>query len=536
MIFTELDILFKDATIYDGLGSRPVRGNIGVFSGFIVYPAEDSMEKSARRVIHCENLCLCPGFINIHSHSDMPLLVDGRVPSVIHQGITTEVTGNCGYSLAPLYGSSLDEIRREFKRDFDMDVTWGGLGEYFNLLERQGISVNVISLVGHGTLRGSVTDRSDRCLTKDEMVRMKEELYKAMKQGAAGLSTGLIYPPGSYAPTEELIELGKTVRETGGYYASHIRGEGDSLFDAIKEAITIGFEARIPVEISHLKAAGEKNWGKTGRVLEMIGDARSKGLYIQHDQYPYTASATGLSMMVPQWVHDGGTDAFLSRLNTETIREKILEEMNYRGYINGRKVLVSGVNLEKNKKYEGREISEIAGEEEKNVFEFILDLLFEEEGSVGAIYMSMDEEDVRRVMKDPFTATGNDASASATEGPLFRGKPHPRTYGTFPRVLGKYSREEGLFSMEEGIRKMTSLPAKMLGLTDRGIVKHGMAADLVVFDRNTIEDRGTYKEPHNYPKGIEYVIVNGHIVLDRGEILSDMPGKVLRRTRSMAMQ
>ncbi len=523
----KLDIAFKNIEIYDGLGNPPVKGNIGISSGLIVYPLDKETLKYAVRVIDSENLCLCPGFINIHSHSDMPLLVDGRVPSVIHQGITTEVTGNCGYSLAPLYGSSLDEIRREFKRDFDMDVTWNDFNGFFNLIEKQGTSVNVISLVGHGTLRGSVIDRSDRHLTKDEMVRMKEELHEAMKQGAAGFSTGLIYPPGSYAPTEELIELGETVRETGGYYASHIRGEGDSLFDAIEEAITIGFEARIPVEISHLKAAGERNWGKTEHTLEMIRDARNKGLYIQHDQYPYTASATGLSMMVPEWVHDGGTDAFLSRLKNESTREKILKEMDYRGYVNGRKVLVSSVNLEKNKKYEGREISEIAGE--KNVFEFILDLLFEEEGSVGAIYMSMDEEDVRRVMKDPFTSIGNDASASATEGPLFRGKPHPRTYGTFPRVLGKYSRDEGLFSIEEGIRKMTSLPAKMLGLTDRGIVKHGMAADLVVFDRNTIEDRGTYKEPHNYPKGIEYVIVNGHIVLDRGEILSDMPGKVLRR-------
>lgn len=244
----ELDILFKHGTIYDGLGHSPVRGNIGISSGFIVYPLDGSIEKTAGRVINVENLCLCPGFINIHSHSDMPLLVDGRVPSVIHQGITTEVTGNCGYSIAPLYGSSLDEIRREFKRDFDMDVTWNDFNEYFNLLEKNGTSVNVISLVGHGTLRGSVIDSSDRCLTKDEMVRMKEELYKAMKQGAAGLSTGLIYPPGSYAPTEELIELGKTIGETGGYYASHIRGEGDSLFDAIEEAITIGFEAKIPVE------------------------------------------------------------------------------------------------------------------------------------------------------------------------------------------------------------------------------------------------------------------------------------------------
>ncbi|MEQ8169585.1 MAG: D-aminoacylase [Candidatus Eremiobacterota bacterium] len=530
MICTELDILFKGATIYDGLGNRPFTGNIGVSSGFIVYPAENSMGKSARRVIDSENLCLCPGFINIHSHSDMPLLVDGRVPSVIHQGITTEVTGNCGYSLAPLYGSSLDEIRREFKRDFDMDVTWNDFNEYFNLLERQGVSVNVISLVGHGTLRGSVTDRCDRSLTKDEMAGMKEELYRAMKQGAAGLSTGLIYPPGSYAPTEELIDLGKTLGETGGFYASHIRGEGDTLFDAVKEAITIGMETGIPVEISHLKAAGEKNWGKTAQVLEMIGDARSKGLYIQHDQYPYTASATGLSMMVPDWAHDGGTYAFLCRLNNEDIRKKILEEMNYRGYINGRKVLISCVNMEKNKKYEGRDIYEIAGEEEKNVFEFILDLLFEEEGSVGAIYMSMDEEDVRRVMKDSFTSIGNDASASATEGPLFRGKPHPRTYGTFPRVLGKYSRDEGLFPLEEGIRKMTSLPARMLGLADRGIIKHGMAADLIVFDRNTIEDRGTYKDPHKYPDGIEYVIVNGLVILDRGEISFDKAGKVLRKS------
>jgi len=524
----KLDIIFKNAKIYDGLGNPPVTGNIGILDDKIVYPADN--DYAGENIIELNNLSLSPGFINIHSHSEMAFLVDGRVPSSLCQGITTEVTGNCGYSIAPLYGECLEEIEREAKRDYELNVTWHDFKELFDLFEKRGISINTLSLVGHGTLRGSTIGMNDRPLTSSEMERMKESLAVAMEQGAFGLSTGLIYPPGCYAATEELIELASVLKEYGGFYSSHIRGEGDTLFEAIDEAISIGKKAHIPVEISHLKASGEKNWGKTEHVLEMIHNARKSGLFIQHDQYPYIASATGLSIMVPKWAHDGGTDGLIKRLKDFDTRKAIVGEMEQMAFHNGHNVLISYVNLEKNKKYEGREIHEIAREENINIFDFIIDLLIEEDGHVDAIYMSMDEKDVKRVMSDPYTSIGTDAWARAKEGPLFKGKPHPRAYGTFPRVLGHYSRDLNLFPPEEAIRKMTSLPAKMLGLSDRGIIRNGAMADLVVFNEEKINDMATFDDPHNYPEGIEYVVVNGKIVLNQGEILPVKPGRVIRNS------
>ena len=519
------DILFINGEIYDGSGKAPIKGNVAVSGDRIVYPPEGIKGKN---VINLEGSAISPGFINIHSHSDMALIVDGSGPSCILQGITTEVTGNCGYSLAPLSGDTLEEIKKEFKKVYDMEVTWRDFEGFFQVLEEGGISPNVISLAGHGTLRGSVMGMEDRKPSGEELKRMKKELRKAMKQGAAGLSTGLIYPPGCYAETEELIELSKVVKEYNGFYSTHMRNEGDYLIEAIKEAIKIGREGKVPIEISHLKAAGEKNKGKTKEALEIIKEAREEGLFIHHDQYPYTASSTGLSMMVPQWAQAGGREAFMSRLRDEKTMKAIKKDMEKGAYKNGKKVLVSYVNLEKNKKYEGRFLKEIADEEEKEIFDFILKLLLEEEGGVGAIYMSMDEEDVKRVMNNPFTVIGTDGSAYSIKGPLHKGKPHPRSYGTFPRVLGHYCRNLKLFPIEEAIRKMTSLPAKILGLKSRGLIKNNFFADLVVFSPKTIEDTATYKEPHSYPEGIEYVMVNGKMVVSRGEILPERPGRVIR--------
>ena len=523
-----MDIIFKNGKIYDGLGNKSITGNVGIRGDKIVYPVKEEDLKRAARVIDLEGLSICPGFINIHSHSDFPLVADGTVPSCIHQGITTEVTGNCGYSLAPLKGEAIKEASREIKTCYDMDITWSDFKEYFALLEEKGIALNTISLVGHGTLRSSVIGRKDRKATFEEIRKMKEELKKAMEDGAAGLSTGLIYPPGCYADTEEIIELSKTVSECHGFYSTHMRGEGDTLIEAVKEAVMIGKKANVPVEISHLKAAGEKNWGKTEEALSVINKAREEGLCIYHDQYPYTASATGLSMMVPSWAQDGGTEEFMKRLEDNNEREKIKAHMEEMAYKNGRNVLISYVPLEKNKKYEGQFVKDAAEEEGKEVFDFVLDLLLEEEGNVGAIYMSMNEEDVCRVMSDPHTMIGNDAGAQATEGVLHKGKPHPRTYGTFPRVLARYVGEKKLLTMEEAIRKMTSLPAKMLGLKDRGIIKDGYFADLVIFNPENIKDTATFKEPHSYPEGIEHVVVNGKIVLEKGKMTEVKAGKVLR--------
>lgn len=524
----KIDMVFINGKIYDGLGNPPVMGAVGIGEDKILYPLEKEDIKNSEKVIDIEGLALSPGFINIHSHSDMAFLVDGRVPSLVYQGVTTEVVGNCGYSLAPLYGEPREEVRDELKGKYDMDVTWKDFKGFFDLIEERGISINMISLAGHGTIRGSVVGPEDRQLKREDLRNMQEELHNAIKQGAWGLSTGLIYPPGCYAETDELIEMADIVQRNKGIYSSHIRGEGDNLFEALKEAIKIGEKTGIPVEVSHLKASGERNWGKTKEALNIIKEAREKGIKITHDQYPYTASATALSVMVPSWAHDGGKEGFIKRLKDENIRRKILKEMEGKAFFNGNSVLISHVKNEKNKKYEGREVNELAKEEERPVFEFILDLLLEEEGQVGAIYMCMDEEDVMRVMKDPFTAIGNDASACAVSGPLFSGKPHPRAYGAFPRVLGHYSREMKLFPLEEGIRKMTSYPAKILGINNRGVIKNNFIADLAIFNPERIMDSATFSEPHQYSEGIEYVLVNGKIAFQKGEILPVRAGRVIR--------
>jgi N-acyl-D-amino-acid deacylase len=524
----KLDLVLKNGKIYDGLGSVPVFGHIGIAGDRLVFPVKDQEINNSVQVIDISGLAVSPGFINIHSHSDEALLLDGRVPSSLLQGITTEVIGNCGSSLAPLSGESLEELQRSFRKEYDMDVTWNDFEGLFDLFEKQGVSVNVISLAGHGTLRGSVVGMKDRLPDEAEMQQMKESLAESMKQGAFGISTGLIYPPGSFSDTSELIELAKTAALYGGIYASHIRGEGNTLLDAINEAITIGRTAGIPVEISHLKAAGEKNWGKTADALAMIRKARNEGLFIQHDQYPYTCSSTGLAMVIPDWVHDGGTSAMIEKMKNCENRKRIRAEMLGNPNFCSDRIVISSLLNPDNKKYEGRVVSHCAAEEEKDACEFIIDLLVDEEIGGGAIYASMHEDDVRRVMLDTYTAIGNDAGARSVEGLLSSGKPHPRCFGTFPRVLGHYSRKEKLFSMEEAIRKMTSLPAGILGIRDRGVIRTGNFADLVVFDPEAVMDKSEYSDPHRYPEGIKHVIVNGVMVTSGHEIFPVSPGRVLR--------
>ncbi|MCD4783322.1 MAG: D-aminoacylase [Candidatus Eremiobacteraeota bacterium] len=527
----KLDISLVGGMVHDGEGNPPVRADLGIKSDRLVYPINEAEKKKARRIIDIEGLHVSPGFINIHGHSDIPFLIDGRVPSVLCQGITTEVVGNCGMSAAPMLGRYGEEAKKALKRDSDVLVDWEDFNGFFSRLMKNGIAINMITLIGQGNLRGSVVGLDDRPATPDEMGRMKELVVRLMKQGAWGISTGLIYTPSVFANTEELINLVGVLRETGGYYSTHIRGEGSTLIDAIQEALTIAENAHVPVEISHLKAAGVKNWGKIDRVLEMIRSARSRGVFVQHDQYPYEMSSTGLSMVLPLWALDGGGEKAIERIKNPETRAKIIDELKNDPYAQGDRIIISGVGSEKNRKYLGRRVDNLAKEEKKDVGEFILDLLLEEKGSVGAIYLSMCEEDVRKVMLDPYTAVCTDADARAAGGPLNRDNPHPRAYGSFPRVIGHYSRDENLFPLSTAIYKMTGLPAKMLGLEDRGRIADGMIADLTIFDYEKIEDRSTIQNPHRYPSGVEYVVVNGKIAMERGDILPIRDGRILRHGR-----
>lgn len=529
----KLDIAITGGKVYDGTGEPPVEKAVGISGEKIVFPLDDDLAKSAGRIIDACGMAVSPGFINIHSHSEEPFIIDGRVPSSLCQGITTEVAGNCGTSAAPMAGEVYEYNKKELKREYDLDLDWEDFNGFFRRVEEKGSSINLATLIGQGTLRGSVVGMKDRPATAEEISRMKEWAVELMNQGAWGISTGLIYPPSSYASFEELVEISGTVGECGGLYSSHIRGEGDRLVPAIREALDIGRQAEIRVEISHLKAAGINNWGKVKTALEMIREARNSGLRVQHDQYPYIMSATGLDAILPEWLHDGGKEKFLKRLRNPEIREKVKGEMNKDFYSDGNRVIIAHVAKEENVRMEGKKADRLAREAGKDPLDFIIDLLLDEDGTVGAIYLSMCEDDVRMVMSDPYTSVCTDAWPRAVDGPLRKGKPHPRTYGSFPRVLGHYRREEKLFTLEEAIRKMTSLPASMLGLTDRGIISDGLAADLIIFDPETIRDTSTIQDPHQYPEGIKYIIVNGRPAFDDGEIMPIRPGKVLRRGKAV---
>ncbi len=519
------DLVIKNGLICDGMGNSIYKANIGIFKSKIHTISKENLE--GEHVVDALGRVVSPGFINIHSHSDVALLKDPRMASAIYQGITTEVVGNCGFSPAPLLGDFGREYILDIKREYEINVDWCSVGEYIRKVEDVHPSINVMVLVGHGNIRGGIVGMEDKKASPSDLESMKSVLEKAFLEGAWGFSSGLIYPPGVFSDTQELVELGKMAKQHRRIYTTHIRGEGDSLLDAIDEAIEIGRLSGVPVEVSHLKSAGKNNWGKVKRALEKIRSYREEGGFIQHDQYPYTASSTSLSVMLPSWVFDGGDEAFLSRLRDDVLREKIKEEMKRTAYSNGERIFISSLSLEKNKWMEGMEIHEISKKVGRSVYDFVIDLLIEEKGMVGAIYFSMNEEDVKEVMKDPYTSFGTDAEVRARDGFLHKGVPHPRCYGTFPKVLGYYCRELKLLPLEEAVRKMTSLPANILGLQDRGKIEAGYVADLVVFDPDTIKDTATYEDPHRYPEGIHCVVVNGGVAMQEGKILG-FYGEVLK--------
>ncbi len=524
------DLLIKNATIYDGTGGPGFPGHL-IVEGERVAVVGKRTSKKAKRVIDADGLAVCPGFIDIHGHSDYQILVNPRAESKVRQGVTTEIGGNCGSSAAPIWGKAAEERRDSSRKIFGLDQQWKSLEEYYQELAKKGISINFGLLIGHGNLRSSVMGGRDDRPTGDELEQMIREAEAGMKEGAFGISAGLFYPPGCFAEVTELIALGRTVRKYGGIFTFHLRSEGEGIIEAIREALEVGREADIPIQISHLKLSERENWNKIESVFQLIEKAQDEGIPVSCDCYPYLASHTVLASILPNWVVEGGREKMLSRLQNTQKRLKVKQDISREhpdDYWDS--VTISQVFLEENKKYEGQKLSSAARSEGKEILDFTLELLCREEGRVTAIYFTMCEENLKRILSKPYCMVGSDAALRADYGVLSQGRPHPRAYGTFPRVLSKYVREEGLLDLGGAIRKMTLDPCRKLEIKERGVLKEGNFADIVIFDPLEIEDQANYTEPRQYPRGIKFVMVNGEITVEEGEHTGTSGGKILTRS------
>ena len=530
------DIVIKNGFIVDGAGAPRFRADLGILGDRIAQIGEP--DAAGARVLDAEGCVVAPGFIDIHSHTDELVFANPTCESKVTQGVTTEVSGNCGDSAAPRGGHQNLEEYASWLAEHDIEPGWRTVGEFLALLDELPMTINFATLVGHGVVRAAAMGYQDRKPTEGEQAEMRRLVEEALEEGVFGLSTGLIYPPGCYAGTEELIDLCRVVARCSGIYATHIRNEGEGLLAAIEEAIQIGREAGIGVQISHHKACGRKSWSKVRDSLAMIAEARSRGVDVWADQYPYVATSTSLGAILPRWAHNGGTSALLARLSDQAERRKLREQLlrdAQDGWIDDfggwESVVVNFVRREKNRFCEGLSIAEIARITRKHPVDAVMDLLLDEQGGVGMVHFVVNEQDIVDVMRHPAVVIGSDATARAAKGPLGRGKPHPRAYGTFARVLGKYVREEGVLSLEEAVAKMTGRTARRLSLVGRGVLAEGCYADITVFDPDKIADRATFKQPHNHASGIRYVLVNGEIVLEDGQLTDGCaPGRVLRRS------
>jgi N-acyl-D-amino-acid deacylase len=533
------DIVIRGARVVDGSGGPFYCTDVAVENGMI--KKIGSVCGKAEIVIEAGESVLAPGFIDMHSHSDFTIPANPHAESKVIQGVTTEVVGNCGISPAPVREGHVEELKEYtgFLGGGNLRWKWRTFEEWLTHLDILGSLTNLVPLVGHGTLRIATTGFKDCSPTSSEMEAMRQLLLESLRVGAFGMSTGLIYPPGCFADTEELIKLATIVADYGGIYASHIRGESHNLLRAFEEAIEIGRKAQLPVEISHHKAAGRSNWGKVNHTLAMIESAQSNGIDVTSDLYPYTAGSGGLSMLLPNWVHEGGVKGLIWRLRDPTSRLRIrqdfeenrLDRWNPINETNGwSDIIISDVQSERNKCFEGKSLAEIAEEKAKDPFDVMLDLLLYENASVRMILCHMCEDDVVTIMRHPTSMIGSDGGALSRQGILAKGKPHPRSYGTFPRVLGHYVREKEVLALSEAVMKMTFVPAQKLGLKNRGVIQEGLVADLVLFDPAEISDLATYEAPLRSPRGISCVIVNGEVVVKGGRLTGSVSGKILRKT------
>jgi dihydroorotase/N-acyl-D-amino-acid deacylase len=530
------DILIRNGRMVDGSGNPWTYADIGVIGDRIAFIGKADASVSAKKTIDAKGLVVAPGFIDMLGQSEIAVLIDKQAYSKITQGVTTEITGEGG-SIAPL-NQRLIEDAKPFTEHFKLTLDWQSLDEYFRRLEKQGSAVNMATYVGATQIRQYVIGDDDRPPTADELKSMQEMVNDAMDEGALGVSTSLIYAPAFYAKTDELIALAKIAGQRGGTYASHMRNESDRIFQALDEAMRIGREANIPVEVFHIKMGGQKNWGKMKDVLAAIEKARAEGLDITADQYPYIAGATSLGASVPPKYHDGGTAKFIERLKDPAQRAAIKTDLEntgdtdfeklWRGSGGADGVLILSVLQPELKQFEGKTVAQAAQMLKKDVYDTLFDLLIQSGDTIGAAYFLMSEADMRLALQQPWVGVGTDHEAVSTTGPLAEGKAHPRGYGTFPRILGKYVREEKVLRMEEAIRKMTSLAAQRVKLENRGLLRQDYYADITIFNPETIIDVATFEDPNRPSKGIEYVIVNGTVEIDGGKVTGAVGGRPLR--------
>jgi dihydroorotase/N-acyl-D-amino-acid deacylase len=518
----DLDLKIVNARVVDGTGAPWFRADVGV-RGDAIVELGDLAAVSAAKTIDAAGLVVAPGFIDLLGQSEGSVLVDPRVESKVRQGVTTEVTGE-GWSPGPNAEASAREGRTPGR------AGWPTLADYFDELESRGSAINFALFMGASNARSIVIGNVDRVATDEELARMEVLVEEAMRDGAIGLSSSLIYVPATFASTEELVRLARAASRHGGVYFSHIRTEGDGILSALDEAVRIGKEASIPVNVWHLKTSGTANHGRMGEVLARIEAARREGVDIAANMYPYTASSTGLTILVPTWALEGGYAAFLQRLSDPATRARIAEHVRIEsipGHTGGAAgILVSRIPGTGLGALEKKNLEQIAAELGLDPVDALFHLFERSTSSPAGVFFKMNEEDVRTALRHPLVSFGSDSGA-VPESRRTSGA-HPRGYGTFPRVLGHYSRELGLLSLEEGVRKMTSLAAARAQLPDRGLVRPGMKADLVVFDPDTVADRATFEDPHRYSAGIEHVIVNGSLVLESGAMTGNLPGRPLR--------
>ena len=529
-----LDVVIRNGRIIDGTGSPWYAGDLGIRAGRIA--AIGRLDgAAARQSVDAAGMVVAPGFIDMLGQSEMSILIEPSLPSKIFQGITTEITGEGG-SAAPLNDSIIAADRADYER-YGITPDWRTLGEYFARLERQGIGINLASYVGATQVRRMVLGDSNRTPSSDELERMKSLVRDAMHDGAVGVSTALQYPPAPYASTEELIALASEAAKLGGVYATHMRSEGDRIDAALDETFRIGREAGIPVEIWHLKVAGKRNWGRMPHVVARIDSARRAGIDVAADTYAYPAWFNSMSAFVPPWAHDGGTASLLQRLRDPATRRRIRRDMltpsttwdNEWQEIPGPQAVIIGVvrnpALEP---YLGKTLAEVAAMRRTDPLETLLDLLVEDEAATSVAVFGMSERDVALALEQPWVSIDNDSQGTAPDGPLGRLHPHPRAYGTFPRILRKYVREQRRLTLEEAIRKFSSLPAQRMRLGDRGVLKVGMWADVVVFDPDSVRDRATFADPNQLSEGMRWVLVNGIPVIADGQATGALPGQVIR--------
>ncbi len=524
------DILISGGEIIDGTGRKGFIADIGIKNGTIAAIGNLNGSDAAVK-IDGRGLKVVPGFIDIHSHTDVDLILNPKAESKIRQGVTTEITGQDGFSWGPLGGPELEKTLSDFKDEYNEDISWRTLREFLDNFSSRKFSPNLATMAGLGSIREYVIGLDDRPASDAELDKMRLEVVKAIEGGAIGISTGLEYTPGSFASTEELIELCKAAPQKYRLHATHMRNEDDTVLEAIDEAVRIARESGSRLEISHLKVSGKSNWHKADEALAKIDKAAEEGIEIHADRYTYVAYYTGLANLFPLWSRDGGTGKFLERLKDQALKERMKEYAekkvsNLDGEWNG--VLISSIKKDEMKIYQGKTIKQIAEESGNDCFDTAVKLIIESENNVDMSGFGMEENSTEKILAHPRVMISSDYGSHAPYPPMNKNIAHPRAYGTFPRAIAKYVRERNICSLEEMIKKMTSMPADKLGIKDRSRLEKGKAADVVLFDFKKIRDKATYVEPHQYPEGIPYVIVNGEVVIKEGEHTGAFPGKVLR--------